>query len=248
MNLFSKNDSKRAIWLEYDGDKNNNRVPDVDEIGINYLKGDGDFRSKECIDMLKTADIICTNPPFSLFREYVSQLMEYKKKFIIVGHQNAITYKEIFKLIYKNEIWLGYGFKGGAAHFITNYKDKATAGDHKEGMVRVSGVNWFTNLDINKCHQDLPLYKKYTPEEFPFFDDYKNCINVAKTADIPLPETYNEKMGVPITFLTKYNPNQFEILGIDRYIEDNPHIGKRFKINRKETYARIIIRHKQIKS
>jgi hypothetical protein len=211
MDLFSQNDSEQAIYLEYDGDKNKNNIPDPNEIGIKKLKGDGDFRSKECIDLLKQADIVVTNPPFSLFREYVAQLIEYDKKFIIVGHQNAISYKEIFKLIKENKMWLGYGFKGGAAHFINkHYEDYATAGDHKEGMIRVSGVVWFTNLDINKRHQDLILYKNYTPEEYPTYENF-NAINLDKTKDIPM--DYNGYMGVPITFLDKYNPDQFEIIG-----------------------------------
>lgn len=207
--LFSQNDSERAIWLEYNGDKNGNRVPDPEEIGINYFEGDGDFRSRECIELLKQADIVVTNPPFSLFREYVAQLMKYEKKFIIVGHQNAITYKEIFPLIKDNKIWLGYGFSGGAAHFYSRYEDKATAGNHKEGMIRVSGVNWFTNLEIDKRHEDLILYKNYSKEEYPQYDNY-NAINVNATADIPM--DYYGLMGVPITFLDKYNPEQFEIV------------------------------------
>jgi hypothetical protein len=140
--------------------------------------------------------------------------MEYNKKFLIVGHQNAITYKEIFRLMKENKMWLGYGFKGGAAHFINKqYEDYATAGDHKEGMIRVSGVVWFTNLDINKRHEDLILYKKFNPEEYPTYDNY-DAINVNLTKDIPM--DYKGKMGVPITFLDKYNPDQFEIhtLGI----------------------------------
>ena len=211
MDLFSQNDSERAIYLEYDGDKNKNNIPDRDEIGIIKLKGDGDFRSKECIELLKQADIVVTNPPFSLFREYVAQLFEYDKKFIIVGHQNAISYKEIFKLIKENKMWLGYGFKGGAAHFINkHYEDYATAGDHKEGMIRVSGVVWFTNLDINKRHQDLILYRNYNPDEYPTYENF-NAINLDKTKDIPM--DYKGYMGVPITFLDKYNPDQFEIIG-----------------------------------
>jgi len=162
MDLFSQNNSEQAIYLQYEGDKNNNRVPDVEEIGIHPLQGDGDFRSEEVIELLKQADIVVTNPPFSLFRDYVAQLIEYDKKFVIVGHQNALTYKEIFPLIKKNKLWLGYGFKGGAAHFInTNYEDYAAAEDHKEGMIRVSGVVWYTNLDHNKRHEDLILYKKF---------------------------------------------------------------------------------------
>lgn len=212
MDLFSKNDSEQAIYLEYDGDKNENNIPDPNEIGIIPLKGDGDFRSKECIELLKQADIVVTNPPFSLFREYVAQLIEYDKKFIIIGHQNAISYREIFKLIKENKMWLGYGFKGGAGHFINkHYEDYATAGDHKEGMIRVSGVTWFTNLDISKRHEDLILYKNYNPEEYPTYENF-DAINVNKTKDIPIDYTGN--MGVPITFLDKYNPDQFEIIGL----------------------------------
>lgn len=210
--LFSQNDSDRAIYLEYNGDKNGNRIPDPEEIGIKELKGDGDFRSQESIDLLKEADIVVTNPPFSLFREYVAQLIEYDKKFIIVGHQNAISYKEIFKLMKENKVWLGYGFKGGAAHFInTQYEDYATAGNHKDGMIRVSGVHWFTNLDISKRHEDLILYKPYTTEEYPTYENF-NAINVNKTKDIPI--NYKGFMGVPITFLDKYNPDQFELIGL----------------------------------
>lgn len=210
--LFSENKSEKAIYLEYNGDKNGNRVPDAEEIGIIHLKGDGDFRSKESIDLLTQADIVVTNPPFSLFREYVTQLVQFDKKFIIVGHQNAITYKEIFKLIKEDKLWLGYGFNGGAAHFINkHYEDYATATDRKEGMIRVSGVTWFTNLEIRKRYEDLELYKSYTPEEFPTYENF-NAINIGKTKEIPL--NYNGFMGVPITFLDKYNPEQFEIIGL----------------------------------
>ena len=250
MNLFSQNDSEQAIFLEYNGDQDGNNVPDPEEIGIQHLKGDGDFRSKECIELLKQADIVVTNPPFSLFREYVAQLIEYDKNFIIVGHQNAISYKEIFKLIKEDKIWLGYGFKGGAAHFINSrYEDYATAGDHKEGMIRVSGVTWFTNLDISKRHEDLILYKKYDPEEYPKYDHY-NAINVNKTKDIPM--DYNGKIGVPITFLNKYTPEQFEIIdGLNRYsILDGPTEETKGKylsqVNGKPIYVRIVIKNRKI--
>jgi hypothetical protein len=210
--LFSENESEKAIYLEYTGDKNGNKVPDIEEIGVHELKGDGDFRNPESIELLKQADIVVTNPPFSLFREYVAQLIEYDKKFVIVGHQNAITYKDIFKLIKDNKIWLGYGFKGGAGHFINNqYEDYATAGNHIEGMIRVSGVHWFTNLDIDKRHEELILFKKYSSEEYPTYENY-NAINVDVTKQIPM--DYEGFMGVPITFLDKYNPEQFEIIGI----------------------------------
>ena len=210
--LFSQNDSEKAIYLEYTGDKNGNSVPDVEEIGIIKLNGDGDFRSKETIELLKQSDIVVTNPPFSLFRDYVSQLIHYDKKFLIVGHQNAISYKEIFKLLKDDKLWLGYGFKGGAGHFINKqYEDYATAGDHKEGMIRVSGVHWFTNLDISKRHENLILHKQYSSEEYPTYENF-NAININKTKDIPV--DYIGYMGVPITFLDKYNPDQFEIIGL----------------------------------
>ena len=234
--LFSQHDSERAIWLEYTGDHNGNRIPDPEEIGINYLQGDGDFRSPECIELLKQADIVVTNPPFSLFREYVAQLIKYKKKFVIVGHQNAITYKEIFPLIKDNKVWLGYGFKGGAGHFISAYEDTATAGDHREGMIRVSGVNWFTNLEIPKRQEDLILYKQYSPDEYPKYDNY-DAINVDKTTDIPV--DYDGVIGVPITFLDKYNPSQFEIVKFRKGDDD-----KDLSINGKCPYFRILIRRR----
>lgn len=144
--LFSQNNSERAIWLEYLGDKNGNRVPDPEEIGIRYFNGDGDFRREECVEFLKQADIVVTNPPFSLFREYVTQLIGYDKRFLIIGPQNAIHYKEIFPLIMGNRIWLGYGFKRNCAHFYTFYEDNASDADHREGMIRVPSITWFTNL------------------------------------------------------------------------------------------------------
>lgn len=211
VNLFSDGTSEQAVYLVYEGDKNGNNIPDEDEIEVLPLKGDGDFRSPECIEFLKEADIVVTNPPFSLFREYIAQLIEYDKKFLIIGHQNAIKYKEIFPLIKENKLWLGYGFKGGAGHFISHYEDTATAGDHKEGMIRVSGVTWFTNLEIKKRHEDIILYKKFSPEEYPTYANY-DAIDVSKTAEIPC--DYFGKMGVPITFMDKYNPEQFEIIGI----------------------------------
>ena len=175
---------------------------------ISILKT-GDFRDPECVELLKQADIVVTNPPFSLFREYIGQLVEYNKKFIIIGHQNAITYKEVFPLIKDNKVWLGYGFKGGAAHFYSPYEDVATASNHKKDMIRVSGVNWFTNLEIPKRNEDLDLVCRYSPEEYPHYDNY-DAIEVGKTSDIPY--DYDGLMGVPITYLDKYNPEQFEIV------------------------------------
>lgn len=212
VDLFSQNDSEQAIKLEYAGGALNS-LPTAKDIGVTYLKGDGDFRSEECIKILKQADIVVTNPPFSLFREYVGQLAEFGKKFIIIGHQNALTYKGIFPLIKSNEMWLGYGFKGNMAHFVApHYEDTATASDHREGMIRVSGVVWYTNLDHNKRHEEMILVQKYYGNEaaYPKYDNY-DAIEISKSQDIPL--DYAGAMGVPITFLTKYNPEQFEILG-----------------------------------
>lgn len=173
----------------------------------------GDFRSAECIELLKQADIVCTNPPFSLFREYVAQLIEYEKKFLIIAPYNAITYKEIFPLIKENKIWLGYGFKGGNAYFRipdSSEKEYSTGVfDEATSLVKFRNCTWFTNLDHRKRHEDLVLYKKYTPEDYPKYDNY-DAINVDKTADIPC--DYDGVMGVPITFLDKYNPEQFEIV------------------------------------
>lgn len=250
--LFSENKSEKAIYLEYTGDKDGNNMPDIEEIGTHQLKGDGDFRSEESIELLKQADIVVTNPPFSLFREYVAQLITYEKKFIIIGHQNAISYKEIFKLVKENKIWLGYGFKGGASHFINkHYEDYATATDKKEGMIRVSGVVWFTNLDISKRHENLLLYKTYNEVEYPKYDNY-DAIEVSKTKEIPM--DYTGVMGVPITFMDKYSPEQFEIVGSDYEVKEgllswiiNPtwH-GKidRGYLNGKRMYARLLIRKK----
>lgn len=179
------------------------------------LKGSGDFRSDECIELLKQADIVVTNPPFSLFREYVAQLMEYKKKFLILGDQNAITYKETFGYIKDDKLWLGYD-NGGTKWFqvpmdydiTTESRKKIVNGVKYFSMGRIL---WFTNLDTTKRHENLVLYKKYTPNEFLKYDNY-DVINVDKVSDIPM--NYKGVMGVPITFVDKYNPKQFEILGV----------------------------------
>lgn len=184
--------------------------------GVKKLKGDGDFRSKECIEYLKLADIVVTNPPFSLFREYVAQLIEYKKKFLIIGNQNALTYKEIFKLIKNNEIWLGSSIHSGDREFrIPNdyeVRSKSLRIDDKGyRYIRVVGVRWWTNLDYKERHEDLLLYKTYNEEEYPKYDNY-DAINVDKTELIP--KDYDGVMGVPITFMDKYNPEQFEIVAL----------------------------------
>ncbi len=195
--LFSTHNSEQAIWLEYLGDKNGDRIPSPDEIGIHYFKGDGDFRSAECIELLKQADIVVTNPPFSLFREYVAQLIEYDKKFLIIGSKNAITYKEIFPLLKDNRIWIGIN---GVKTFLK-----------PEGNIQNFGnIGWYTNLEHSKRNEGIILYKQFVPELYPTYDNY-NAINVDKVSDIPC--DYDGVMGVPITFLDKYNPNQFEIIG-----------------------------------
>ena len=175
--LFSQNNSERAIWLEYYGDKNNNRVPDPDEIGIHYFHGDGDFRSEECIELLKQADIVVTNPPFSLFREYVAQLIKYEKKFVIVGHQNAITYKETFEYIKSNKMWLGYH------HHLTGFiLPDGTILKKNDALPRC--CCWFTNLDVKYRHDKLILTEKYSPERFPNYYNYCG-IDVNETKSIP---------------------------------------------------------------
>lgn len=218
MNMFSENKSEKAIYLEYTGDMNQDNIPDPTEIGINHLKGDGDFRSQECVELLKQSDIVVTNPPFSLFREYVEQLIKYNKKFLIIGNWNAVTYKDIFKLLKENKIWTGINRNRDFSGFIVpkHYPLRGTEARIDENGNRIISSNntcWFTNLDIEKRHEELILYKTYKghKEEYPKYDDY-NIINVDKVSDIPV--DYKGVMGVPITFLDKYNPKQFEILGI----------------------------------
>lgn len=179
---------------------------------LTLLEGDGDFRSPECIELLRQSDIIVTNPPFSLFREYMSRLMEYEKDFLIIGNMNAVTYKEVFPLIANNRFWLGYN--SGHYWFMVpdSYEVKKTdfkIDDNGQKWRRMGNICWFTNLDIEKRHEMLPLYKHYTPEEYPKYDNY-DAINVDHVVDIPC--DYYGVIGVPITFLDKYNPDQFEIV------------------------------------
>ena len=181
---------------------------------ISILKT-GDFRDPECIELLKEADIVVTNPPFSLFREYIAQLMEYGKKFLIIGSLNAIHYKEIFPWIKEGRIWLGYGFNAGNAFFRipTQDKPKYSEGvyDETTGLVKFRNCHWFTNLDHNKRHEELDLVCQYSPEEYPTYSNY-DAIEVSKVSDIPF--DYAGAMGVPTTFLDKFNPDQFEIIGL----------------------------------
>ena len=251
--LFSTHQSERAIWLEYTGDKNGNNVPDVEEIGINHLQGDGDFRSKESIELLKKADIVVTNPPFSLFREYVAQLIEYDKKFLIIGNINAISYKEIFKLIKENKAWLGMNMGRGISGFIVPkhyelYGSEARVDEDGNRIVATNNCLWLTNLDNSKRHEDIILYKKYTQDEFPTYENY-NAINVDKTKDIPM--DYSGEMGVPITFLHYYNPDQFEIIDINPHfftiVEKGLPKPTQLKITgQKDPYARILIKNKRL--
>lgn len=252
--LFSQHDCERAISLVYDGDKNGNRVPDPGEIGIHELQGDGDFRSAECIELLMQADIVVTNPPFSLFREYITQLFAFQKKLLILGNVNAITYKEVFPLIQENKLWLGASIHSGDREFGVPEDYPLESTGHRidsqgRRFIRVKGVRWFTNLDYNERHEELILYKNYNPEDNPRYDNY-DAIEVGKTGDIPM--DYDGLMGVPITFLDKYNPAQFEIVGCsdngavpDQY--KLPHFKKHNEpfINGQKVYKRIFIRRRK---
>ncbi|HOF50510.1 MAG TPA: adenine-specific methyltransferase EcoRI family protein [Candidatus Colwellbacteria bacterium] len=252
-----------------DRDKNGAiNIDDVKELlkhckkSVTPLKDGGDFRSDECVELLKQADIICTNPPFSLFREYVDQLVEYGKKFLIIGNLNAITYKEIFKLIKENKLWLGITMDGRNKWFrvpdsypinenVANFKI-----ENREKYLFVKGCLWFTNIDNKKRHEKLDLYRKYTPKEYPKYDNY-DAIEVSRVLEIPA--DYNGAIGVPITFLNKYNPEQFKIMGLladkreksGALIQGTPtYLDEQHKkyvgaiINGRATYARIIIKAK----
>ena len=223
------------------------------------LKGNGDFRSAECIELLKEADVVVTNPPFSLFREYVAQLMQYDKKFVILGNKNAITYKEIFPLIQQNKMFVGYTPMGQDILFIVPeyYKETFLATETEGSKYRIvdgdiyarSSAIWYTNIPLKKHKEELILVQEYTPEKYPRYDNY-DAIEVSKTAAIPC--DYYGVMGVPITFLDKYNPAQFEIVGksddfagvvvIDGKIKNNP---GRFYISGKRMYERILIRRRE---
>ena len=191
-------------------DENNDSAENLQDIVISLIKnenntltrleGDGDFRSKECIDLLKQSDIVVTNPPFSLFREYVAQLIEYDKKFLIIGNDNCRTYREIFKLIKENRLWCGYNH---VKEFLKSDKTRQQFGN----------VSWYTNLENKKRNEEIILYKKYNPKEYPKYDNY-DAVEVSKISDIPI--DYAGVMGVPITLLDKYNPEQFEIIGITK--------------------------------
>lgn len=241
---------KCGIKWEYNGEKADGDFIDESEIDTYFLKGDGSFDSPECREIMKNCDIVITNPPFSLFRKFLAQIMEFDKKFIILGNMNALTYKEVFPLIKENKIWLGYRNLGSDMFFeITDDYKKVIVKEKKEGsgwkeidgevMGRVANACWYTNLEHTKRKEKIYLEKTYNPTDYPKYDNY-DAINVNRIEDIP--KDYDGVMGIPITYLGKYNPNQFEIIGLDRYVEDNPRYGHRFHINGKETYARILIR------
>lgn len=185
------------------------------------LNGDGDFRSPECIELLDEADIVVTNPPFSLFREYLGTLVEHQKHFIIIGNVNAVKYQEVFPLFMSNELWLGASIHSGdRAFFVPDDYPLDAAGCGVDGetgrkYIRVKGVRWFTNLDIKQRHEEMILVRRYTPDEYPKYVNY-DAIEVAKTSDIPC--DYAGAMGVPITFMDKYNPDQFEIVGASQHL------------------------------
>jgi len=253
--LFSQNNSERAIWLEYFGDRNGNRVPDPEEIGIHYFNGDGDFRSAECIELLKEADIVVTNPPFSLFADYIGQLAKYEKKFLVLGNKNAVTYKEVFQLFKENKLWIGVTPMSREIYFNVNqdFIEESLAKNRNRTIVVRDGKYmarspsiWFTNLDHKKRHEELILYKKYSPDEYPKYDNY-DAIEVNKTESIP--EDYDGIMGVPITFLDKYNPEQFEIVGCSynygRPKEWNENIDMNPVVNGKNIYKRFFIRRRK---
>ena len=246
---------KKLIATHYEEEKSTYKLEyDGKEKVKTQLKQNGDFRSPEAVEILKETDIVVTNPPFSLFREYVTQLMEYEKQFIIMGNNNAITYKEIFPLLKNNEMWLGYHVNKTMEFMLSPDYDRWDRIDGKGNKYgKVPAITWFTNLDVKKRHEKLILYKTYTPEKYPKYDNY-DAIEVNRVANIPV--DYDGVMGVPITFLGKYNPEQFEILGSQRWAKSQelldvycgdkipPESDKKTTINGKETYDRIFIKRK----
>ena len=246
---FSDEPKKIAYKVEITEVKDLNGDGAVDLSDVRYLLQNdknvlsilktGDFRDPECIELLKQADIVVTNPPFSLFREYIGQLMKYNKTFLILGNQNAITYKEIFPLLKNNEIWLGYKV-GDMAFRVPDYSEpkKTRYWQDETGQKwrSLGNICWYTNLDHRKRHEELDLVCRYSPEEYPKYDNY-DAIDVGKTADIPC--DYAGAMGVPITFLDKYNPEQFDIIKFRKGDDE-----KDLRVNGKCPYFRILIRNK----
>ena len=254
--LFSQHDVESAIKLEYDGFREGGRVPHFDDIGVTQLKGDGDFRSDECIELLKQADIVVTNPPFSLFRQYIKQLVDYDKKFIIIGPRNAITYKEVFSLLKENKVWLGYHTGDMEFRVPSSYPPKVhryRMDEHGNKYYSLGNAGWFTNLDIAKRHDELILIRSYQGNEgqYPYYDNY-DAIEVSKVANIP--KDWNGAMGVPITFLDKHNPDQFEIVGLSASAGYDANIvglsfcgdkDARASVDGKTKFARILIRNRR---
>lgn len=243
--LFNEKENEKAFCYEYTADEGEKGI--LDPSGFLYFKSDGDFRSQESIQLLKQADIVVTNPPFSLFREYVAQLIKYDKKFLIIGNINAITYKEIFQLIKENRVWLGINLGRGISGFIVpdHYELYGTEARIDEAGNRIISPNnclWLTNLETPKRHEDIVLTKKYqgNEAEYPRYDNYDG-INIDKTQDIPA--DYAGYMGVPITFLHKFNPDQFEIIKFRKGNDD-----KDLSINGKCPYFRILIKNKRLQA
>ncbi len=241
--LFNQGGLGKGYYYEYTGSKRENPVPDLSDVV--YFEGDGDFRSRESVELLKKSDVVVTNPPFSLFREYIAQLINYDKKFLLIANINALTYKEIFKLIKENKLWLGINFGRGISGFIVPehyelYGTEARIDKAGNRIVSPNSALWLTNLDNFKRHEDIVLTKRYYGNEqnYPKYDNF-DAINVDRTKDIPL--DYEGYMGVPITFLHKFNPQQFEIV---RFRKGND--GKDLSINGKYTYFRVIIKRKKI--
>ncbi|HHC74415.1 MAG TPA: adenosine deaminase [Thiothrix sp.] len=242
--LFNTNEYENGFFFEYtDAEVEKNKSSAID---IVYFNGDGDFRSAESIALLKQADIVVTNPPFSLFREFVAQLVEYNKQFLLIGNINAITYKEIFKLIKENKAWLGVNLGRGISGFIVPehyelYGTETRIDGEGNRIVSPNNCLWLTNLDTFKRHEDIKLTKRYEGNEidYPKYDNY-NGINVNKTQHIPL--DYVGVMGVPITFLHKFNPDQFEIIKFRKGDDERD-----LSVNGKCPYFRILIRNKRIK-
>lgn len=245
------NENGHGYLYIYEGDRNGNRMVDDNEIQVVELQGNGDFRSEECIQYLKESDVVVTNPPFSMFREYLAQLMQYEKNFLIIGNQNAITYKEVFPYIKNNQLWLGTSNNNGMYYLVP--KDYEYAESYKfqkiidgQQVCRVPSVCWFTNIENLRRNTPLDLYRKYNENDFPRYDNY-NAIEVNKVTDIP--EDYDGIMGVPITFLYKYCPTQFEIVDINPHFYSivsqglpKPKQLTLHNVGKKDPYARILIK------
>jgi len=231
----------RGVCLVYEGDKNGNRKVDDDEIAVTELEGDGDFRSEECVKLLDEADVVVTNPPFSLFREYIAQLVEHGKKFLVIGNQNAVTYKEIFPLIKDNKVW--WGTDCVRWFVMPDNTDKTTKlSDRGENIAEGARSRWYTNIPHKKRNIPLDLFKKYNPVDYPKYDNY-DAIEVSETVDIPM--DYDGVMGVPITFLDKYCPEQFEIVGEFNHGKDGPFDFCTPSVDGKVIFKRIAIRRKR---